>query len=450
MLFVLLAAVPAARAADTPPSGLVFVEARAEPVRCHVGQAFRVVLRVGFDTEQFRTHPVPLFRQPMDVPLQVQAPWLRRLEGASPLPPDEPRTPAEGLSLVLDGRVRSLRRLADVTRHGRRFTVLEASRRYRADGAGTLDLEGTSVRFAYATRFDHDIFGDPVPLDPRPVVVKGAPAHVVVQPLPAAGRPPDFDGAIGSFRASVQVDRREVAVGQSFHLTLLVVGEGNLASLRAPRLDLDGFHVLGALARPAPGRLEVTYELEATRVVAAVPPIAFAWFDPQPPGAYHVLHLPAVPLEVRPAGAPAHARNGRRGTWVQVLLAAAALLLVLLGIGRLVRPAPEPSAPPETPVEDTRLAAACTAVRVHAAEPGADRLALLAEVVAARLDAPRAAAISPHLAPRLVQAGVEREAARQAAGLLETLLALRYGALVADPGPEPVLQVAEALARRPR
>ena len=49
-----------------------------------------------------------------------------------------------------------------------------------------------------------------------------------VNPLPAAGRPADFNNAVGSFSLSSGVDKKQVATGEAVALRIKIEGQGNL------------------------------------------------------------------------------------------------------------------------------------------------------------------------------------------------------------------------------
>jgi hypothetical protein len=50
-----------------------------------VGQVIDLRLRLSLDVEFFATRALPLFRRPMDLPLQIEAPWWDELPGTLPI-----------------------------------------------------------------------------------------------------------------------------------------------------------------------------------------------------------------------------------------------------------------------------------------------------------------------------------------------------------------------------
>jgi hypothetical protein len=59
------------------------------------------------------------------------------------------------------------------------------------------------------------------------------PITVRVKPLPNTGKPPDFSGAVGSFKISAQPNKETARVGDVITVTVTVNGEGNLDMLTA-------------------------------------------------------------------------------------------------------------------------------------------------------------------------------------------------------------------------
>ncbi len=74
------------------------------------------------------------------------------------------------------------------------------------------------------------------------VTVKSPPITINVKPLPEAGKPKDFGGAVGKYRIFAIVDRSEVEVNESISLKVEITGQGNIKSIPEPELpELEGF-----------------------------------------------------------------------------------------------------------------------------------------------------------------------------------------------------------------
>jgi len=292
---------------DVTRAGLAFVELDLERDTLLVGEPFTLRVRFGLEDEFERTHLVQLFQRELDVPVQLFAPWLEELEGATALAWPEP---AEGVRVALGERVVRAVPLPASARAGRTYRVFELARTFVPTRTGERDLAAPTLRFAQATRFQDDLVQGHVPLDRRDVFVRGAGARVVVRPLPEEGRPSDFSGAIGRFALRAGAEPRELEPGAELALTLVIeaVGElGDLSDVVAPKLDdLAGFHVRGSLVEREPRRMTVRYDLVPDGPeVRALPPVRFAYFDTTPPAGYRVLESEPIAIIVREGKAPA-------------------------------------------------------------------------------------------------------------------------------------------------
>jgi hypothetical protein len=302
---------------DLTDAGSAFVELSTERSSYYVDEPFTLVLRFGFKREFLRTGLLQLFRQPLDVPAQLDVPWLDDLPGARLLAQaplqllgDEDPHP----TFAVGERVTEALRAEERMREGRTFNVLEIERSYRASAPGELVLPAPILRFAFASRFEERPLEGRVPADATLAFVAGAPLALSIEPLPEEGRPPDFSGAVGrAFEVRAETAARSVAVGESFAVVLAIDGIGNVEDFPAPRLEPAGFHVYGTVDDAGPGWRRITYDLAPRAAdVRAVPPLELVVFDTAPPDggapAYRTLRTEPLAIEVRPAPAdPAEA-----------------------------------------------------------------------------------------------------------------------------------------------
>ncbi len=68
--------------------------------------------------------------------------------------------------------------------------------------------------------------------------VKSLPVSIQVKPLPEAGKPEGFQGAVGKFTIHTVLDKQAVKANEALNYTFKVTGSGNLKLLRAPELTL--------------------------------------------------------------------------------------------------------------------------------------------------------------------------------------------------------------------
>lgn len=145
---------------------------------------------------------------------------------------------------------------------------------------------------------------------------------------PAKGRPVRFSGAVGNFRATMQVERAEVRVNEPFLLILRITALGPASDPpKQPDLrDLsnvnDAFHIESLSGpggtRPDDHTWEFQYRLRAkSTAVDGVPSLPFVYYKPASSpgtrGAYQTTYAPRVPLTVKPAEAPpvTHREGGK-------------------------------------------------------------------------------------------------------------------------------------------
>ncbi len=134
-----------------------------------------------------------------------------------------------------------------------------------------------------------DFFGNRV-YQKTPKMITAGKRTIDVRPLPLAGRPNDFDGAVGDFDLNVKFNKTALKSSESFQATIKVSGRGNLKLFSLPKLS-------------APSSLEV-YEpehkenvktnllgmqgnIEDTYTVVPqyqgnypIPSVSFSYFDP--------------------------------------------------------------------------------------------------------------------------------------------------------------------------
>jgi hypothetical protein len=67
--------------------------------------------------------------------------------------------------------------------------------------------------------------------------VKTAPVTINVKPLPDAGKPEGFGGAVGQFSIAASVDKSSLKANEALNYTLRISGSGNLKLLKAPAVN---------------------------------------------------------------------------------------------------------------------------------------------------------------------------------------------------------------------
>lgn len=319
-----------------------FVEIVTPREVVYAGEVVPLKLRVGVDESFARTNLLQLFVQPLDLPVQVSAQWFTRPSGARCVSIEPMGT--SGISLftfALDDDVVRGVRLAE-QRDGRTFAVLELEREFLLERSGELAVPAPSLRFAFTTKFEPDFFLEPQAVDWRLANVRGQPLTLRIEPLPEAGRPAGFTGAVlANVRILAETEARDVARGESFSLRVSLHGLGNLDYCEAPRFDeLRDFYVRGVLDEKGGSSRTLVLDMTAKSTsVREIPSLALAYFDPSDPPQYRVASSQPLPLHVYEPAAkdiPVGLAAGGAMLALLTMLAAAALGAVIVAI-RLVR-----------------------------------------------------------------------------------------------------------------
>ncbi len=138
-------------------------------------------------------------------------------------------------------------------------------------------------------------------VEPTLARVRSGETLLMVLPLPQAGRPPDFTGALGEFTARRQANPRQVDVGQAVTVTTVIEGSGNPDRFACPQLAPGGARAYAARRQLAQERLTcVQVIVPDTPGSMILPAATFSYFAPEAES-YRTLRLPPLDVNVRPA-----------------------------------------------------------------------------------------------------------------------------------------------------
>ena len=205
---------------------------------------------------------------------------------------------------AVGGRTRSFRagaRVIDVPMQQDRlredgidYTRIRFPFRATVARAQSFDLDPVRVVARLESTRDRGFFGFPDFGRARGALFQasGQRQQLVVHPLPESGRPHNFVNAVGGgFSIDVQASRTVVSVGDPIELTLKIRGDGELQGLSLPPLlgrgglsrALFSVPAAAAVGSVDPQTNTKTFTVTA-RILSAevreVPPIDFAYFDP--------------------------------------------------------------------------------------------------------------------------------------------------------------------------
>lgn len=222
--------------------------------------------------------------------------------------------PAEPSRIVLnvdtpDGTVEFPADLRQERDGDKSWVVRSITRTMIPVAAGRFDLGRPSLFCEEATSFQRDIFGSRVPSRSRRVRISGEPTVLDVEPVPTAGRPASFAGAIGEgFTLDVSADRTVLQAGDPVRLTFVVRGDGSLDTASLPPLAASGlaperFRLpegeVAGITDDGGKRFEVNVRVTDPNV-HEIPPIEYSWFNPET-AAFETTRSQPIALSVRAA-----------------------------------------------------------------------------------------------------------------------------------------------------
>ncbi len=147
--------------------------------------------------------------------------------------------------------------------------------------------------------FDDDFFSSRFGYNTYPVELESNVISVNILPFPRAGRPDDFQGAVGDFTMEAYIEPLETKVGDPVGLRMSIGGMGNLDTVTAPRVTPgDDFKTYEPQVTKKGGRK--VYEqilIPKSAKVKEVPKVSFSFFNPRT-GKYETLEKGPFPLKV--------------------------------------------------------------------------------------------------------------------------------------------------------
>ena len=184
---------------------------------------------------------------------------------------------------------------------GKHFTLFTWRSVLSAVKPGTFNVNFTApvtVRIRTQPRSDSlldDLLGDPFmqnifgSMVQKNITVTSPDTAFTVLPLPTEGRPPDFGGAVGSFKISTEISSAKTTAGDPLTLRMHVNGTGNFDRVQSSMLggsaEWKTYEPKAKFSPTEPSgyRGEKSFEqpLIATQPgTLTIPPLAFNYFDP--------------------------------------------------------------------------------------------------------------------------------------------------------------------------
>ncbi|MBD3184551.1 hypothetical protein GF312_19870 [Candidatus Poribacteria bacterium] len=138
------------------------------------------------------------------------------------------------------------------------------------------------------------------------LTVKSEAYNITVKPLPEAGKPDSFNGAVGQFEFNLVAKPVSLKVGEPITLTMTVKGVGNIDTVKMPVMgDLTDFKVYDPQVntQKSGNKGEKIFEqvlIPRTARVSEIPAVKFSYFDPSP-GIYKTLIKGPIAIDVAPS-----------------------------------------------------------------------------------------------------------------------------------------------------
>lgn len=186
-------------------------------------------------------------------------------------------------------------------------------KRYRLWGAsaGEASISGATVSFRPGSSplsvFDRFFGGAAVQAEQT---VSSKPIKLTIQPVPTAGKPASFYGAVGTgYTFSAKLDRSQTEAGDAVTWSATVQGPGNLKStsdLTFPAVDGITAYPAAPQAGSLPNNQNRSYKVFKAELVPSssgtytLPALAWSYFDPQS-ATYKTLHTQPLTLSVTPS-----------------------------------------------------------------------------------------------------------------------------------------------------
>jgi hypothetical protein len=196
---------------------------------------------------------------------------------------------------------------SQVTRNGRDYDMVTFKSAVTPAKTGTLKLGPATVlaqaelpmrrprRPQQGGPFDDPFFQNPFFDDafrmmspPQQITIRGEPVEITALPLPTAGMPASFAGAVGNYSMTTSIKPSMVEAGDPITVTAKISGQGNFDKVTAPQVtDPDGWRIY-----PPSGKFEQdddigisgakTFEMAAIPQTkkAASPAMEWSYFDP--------------------------------------------------------------------------------------------------------------------------------------------------------------------------
>jgi hypothetical protein len=122
------------------------------------------------------------------------------------------------------------------------------------------------------------------------VTLQSKPVNIIVKPLPLAGQPKEFKGAVGNFKIDAKLQKDDaMTTDEAGNLSISISGNGNLQMINAPDISwpegIEAFEPklsenIDKSSVPLKGEKVFNYAFTVSKpALYTIPPISFSYFD---------------------------------------------------------------------------------------------------------------------------------------------------------------------------
>lgn len=132
--------------------------------------------------------------------------------------------------------------------------------------------------------------------------------HINVKPLPQAGKPACFAGAVGDFKFETNIDKPDLTTNDALTYTINITGRGNIELIDAPKVDFPpDFETYDAKVTTNPIKTNIGISGSKKFEYLAIPrnpgnftikPVSFCYFNPVDKK-YHTITSPSYSIHVK-------------------------------------------------------------------------------------------------------------------------------------------------------
>ena len=165
--------------------------------------------------------------------------------------------------------------------------------------------------------FEPEVSGTPFT---QHIVLESKPVTIHVKPLPEAGKPADFNGAVGKYSIQASINTNAVDTGDAAILTVIVKGTGNLPVINAPAIvwppgmesyDVSSKENIDKSTAPLGGSKTFSYSFICSKPGQyELPPVKLSYFDPASQSYKTIesnpVHITAKPSKKKKITSPAN------------------------------------------------------------------------------------------------------------------------------------------------